>query len=321
MSNEPRMSNETPSELLSVRGLSIDFTMYGQGLKRKVLHPIKSLDVSVNNGEMLAIIGASGSGKSLLAHALLGVLPANATCSGTVTFKGERLTYKQLAAKRGTEMALVPQGINSLNPLMKVGQAVRECAKLAGCADPVKAQREAFKRYELEQHVEKLYPFEISGGMARRVLVSTAAVGKAELIVADEPTPGLQSELVIETLTHLRELADQGRAVIVITHDIEAAVKVADRVSVFHSGRSLITEKASAFSGDGSQLIHPYSKMLWKALPDRGFEPIDDELVLEAINDFDKAAMQDKLPKSLYRNGEITSAAATTAAQKLVETE
>lgn len=293
-------------ELLTVRNLSIDFTMYGQGLKRKVLNPIKSLDISVSNGEMLAIIGASGSGKSLLAHALLGVLPANATCSGTVTFKGKRLTYKELAAKRGTEMALVPQGINSLNPLMKVGQAVRECAKLAGCADPVKAQREAFKRYELAEHVEKLYPFEISGGMARRVLVSTAAVGKAELIVADEPTPGLQSELVMETLTHLRELADQGRAVIVITHDIEACVKVADRVSVFHSGRSLITERASDFTGDGSQLQHPYSKMLWNALPDRGFKPIDDADVMNAIKHYDDTKTEPHVTPVDKQNGDMT---------------
>lgn len=277
------MRFEKHEQLLSVRDMSIDFTMYAKGLKRKVLRPIESLDVDVASGEMLAIIGASGSGKSLLAHALLGVLPANATCSGRVVFKGERLTYKQLAAKRGKEIALVPQGINSLDPLMKVGEQVQRCAELAGVKDPVKAQRDAFRRYELADGVAKLYPFEISGGMARRVLVSTAAVGNAELIVADEPTPGLQLELVIETLTHLRELADQGRGVIVITHDIEAAVQVADRVAVFYEGESVATEFASDFTGDGSSLKHEYSKMLWKALPTRGFSPITDEQIKAAI--------------------------------------
>ncbi len=258
--------------LLEVRELSVSFTQYTRGLQQKTLRVITGLDVSIQPGEVLAVVGSSGSGKSLLAHAVLGILPGNANVTGSIHFAGEELTPKRQAALRGREITLVPQSVSYLDPLMKVGGHVRTGVKVG---DAVAAQRKVFNRYRLEQAVERLYPFQLSGGMARRVLVAGAVVSEAHLVIADEPTPGLHPAVVKETLAHLRELADEGRAVMLITHDIEAALAIADQIAVFYAGATVETAPAADFSEKGDLLRHPYSKALWRALPANGFTSID----------------------------------------------
>jgi peptide/nickel transport system ATP-binding protein len=110
--------------------------------------------------------------------------------------------------------------------------------------------------------------------MLRRVLVSTAVVSKAELVIADEPTPGLHPEVLAETLQHFRQLADEGRAVVLITHDIEAALQIADQIAIFYAGTTVEIAPVNDFTAGGENLRHPYSKALWHALPQNGFEPI-----------------------------------------------
>lgn len=122
--------------------------------------------------------------------------------------------------------------------------------------------------------MEKLYPFQLSGGMARRVLVSTAVLSGADVIIADEPTPGLDLEMALETLKIFRELADEGKAIVLITHDIDLAFHIADRVAVFYAGTTLEIADANDFLEGPEALRHPYSKALWKALPQNGFEPV-----------------------------------------------
>jgi peptide/nickel transport system ATP-binding protein len=108
--------------------------------------------------------------------------------------------------------------------------------------------------------------------MARRVLVSTAVVTQADLVIADEPTPGLHPDVVAETLNHLRELAQGGRGVILITHDIEAALQVADRVAVFYAGTTVEIAAAKDFAT--GNLRHPYTQALWRSLPQNEFVPV-----------------------------------------------
>jgi peptide/nickel transport system ATP-binding protein len=108
--------------------------------------------------------------------------------------------------------------------------------------------------------------------MARRVLVSTAVVSQADLLIADEPTPGLHPDVVKETLNHLRELADEGKAVILITHDIEAALQVADQVAVFYAGTTV--EIAAATDFPNRKIRHPYTQALWRSLPQNDFTPV-----------------------------------------------
>lgn len=259
------------SKLLGVHNLSVSFAQYEKGLQRRALGVVSDITLDVDEGEVLAIVGASGSGKSLLAHAILGLLPSNANVSGHITFRGDVVTEESLARLRGREIALVPQSVTHLDPLMKVGRQVRLGLDSSNAKE---AQREAFDRYGLSAAVDEMYPFELSGGMTRRVMVSTAVLSNASLLVADEPTPGLHEDIVDETLRHLKELADQGKGVVLITHDIASALKIAHRVAVFYAGTVVEVAPASDFTGDGSSLRHPYSRALWMALPQNGFAAI-----------------------------------------------
>jgi peptide/nickel transport system ATP-binding protein len=256
--------------LLDVQDLSVSFIQYAGGLRQTELKVITSLNAAVNPGEVLAVVGSSGSGKSLLAHAILGILPGNAIVSGSIFYAGEELTPKRQAALRGKEIALVPQAVTFLDPLMRVGSQVRTAVRNN---DPVSAQRQVFSRYQLAPYVENLFPFQLSGGMARRVLVSTAIVSGARLLIADEPTPGFDAKAIKETLVSFRELKDQGCAVILITHDLEIALAIADRIAVFYAGTTVEIAPVKDFDGKGENLRHPYSRALWRALPQNDFMP------------------------------------------------
>ena len=257
--------------ILSVKDLSVSFQMYDNGLEKYDLKVISNLTLDVRPGEIVAIAGSSGSGKSLLAHAVMGLLPENASISGEISYKGKALSQKDKEALRGKEMALVPQSVSYLDPLMKVGTQVRGTK---ADKEIIKAQREIFRRFHLDEKTEQLYPFQLSGGMARRVLVSTAVLSGADVIIADEPTPGLDLEMALEALKIFREMADEGKAVILITHDIDLAFNIADRIAVFYAGTTVEMADAKDFIEGVDALRHPYSKALWKALPQNGFEPI-----------------------------------------------
>lgn len=257
--------------ILSVKDLSVSFQMYDHGLEKYDLKVISNLTLDVCPGEIVAIAGSSGSGKSLLAHAVMGLLPDNASISGEISYKGNVLNQKDKETLRGKEMALVPQSVSYLDPLMKVGTQVRG---INADKEMIKAQREIFQRFHLDEKTEQLYPFQLSGGMARRILVSTAVLSGADVIIADEPTPGLDLEMALEALKIFRELADEGKAVILITHDIDLAFHIADRIAVFYAGTTVEMADAKDFIEGVDALRHPYSKALWKALPQNGFEPI-----------------------------------------------
>lgn len=268
LSNKPAPAT---APLLEVKDLSLSFVQYSRGLRQKMLRVISSLSLDIKPGEIMVVVGASGSGKSLLAHAILGILPANAHVEGSLRFRGEELTPRRQRQLRGRDMALIPQSVNFLDPLMKVGHQVRHAVR---GADPIKTQRQVFERYHLAPQVEELYPFQLSGGMARRVLVAMALVSGAGLIIADEPTPGLDSLVLEEALGHFRELADEGRAVMFITHDISTALGIADRIAVFYAGTTVEIAPVIDFADRGERLRHPYTQALWQALPQNDFTPL-----------------------------------------------
>ena len=261
----------TSEVILEVEELSVTFRQYDKGLLQKDLKVISSLNARVRRGEILAIVGSSGSGKSLLAHAILGILPKNAKVTGSIKYMGKEIDLARQEKLRGEEIVLVPQSVNFLDPLMKVGKQVRDAVR---GNDPKEAQQKVFKRYQLKPEVEHMFPFQLSGGMSRRILVSTAMVSGARLVIADEPTPGLDPKIIDEALSHFKRLAEEGCGVILITHDIETALKVADNIAVFYAGTTVEVAPAEDFSGDGSYLRHPYSRALWRALPQNDFIPI-----------------------------------------------
>lgn len=248
---------------LEIKNLSVSFLMYDRGVKKKALQVISDLNITLRAGEIHAIAGSSGSGKSLLAHAILGILPKNATTNGEMNWFGEPLTPALQKKLRGSRMVLVPQSVNYLDPLMRVGKQI--------CKDRSVAL-ETLKKYELDEKAARKYPFELSGGMARRALVATAAATDAKVIIADEPTPGLSPELAESAMARFRALADQGAAILLITHDLDLALRYADRISIFYAGTTVETAKASDFREE-DLLRHPYSKALWRAMPQNKFEP------------------------------------------------
>lgn len=257
--------------LLEIHDLSVSFRMYDAALEQKELQVISDLHLRVRPGEVVAVAGSSGSGKSLLASAILGILPSNASVKGHLHYKGQELTPQLQKELRSSRIALVPQSVNYLDPLMRVGRQADGHKK----PYPSRKRREIFTSLGLDDKVEKLYPFQLSGGMARRVLVSTALISDAELIVADEPTPGMSLQQALHALKMFRALADEGKAVILITHDIDLAFEFADRVAVFYAGTTVETAPAEDFRTGPEKLRHPYSRALWRALPQNGFAPIE----------------------------------------------
>lgn len=268
--------------LLQVEHLSVAFSMYdaqaGWSAQKQRHEVIHDMNVSVHAGEILAVVGASGAGKTLLADALMGLFEPNSYVEATVWFDGELQDAASLAQLRGKQIALVPQSVAALNPLMKVGKQIVEGGvtksgkSVRGEDKKMRTQkmRALFKHYGLEEGVEQLYPFELSGGMARRVLLCTALIEDPKLIIADEPTPGLDLELAVKAIDDFREFANQGGGVLLITHDIELALRVADRVAVFEGG-TVVEETAVANFASPDTLRHPFSKALWHALPEHDF--------------------------------------------------
>lgn len=252
--------------ILTVKNLSISFTRYGRGLSRFQMTAVQDLSFTVEPGQVAAVVGASGAGKSLLAHAIFHLLPRNSKVEGTILYDGSPLTEDRARGLRGREIALIPQGITYLDPMMRVGPQVRrggrDAAARARC-------REVLGRYGLGPEVEELYPFELSGGMARRVLIASAVAESPRLIVADEPTPGLDLRAAGRILGHFRELAGQGAGVLFITHDLELALTVADKLVVLREGRTVEEISSARFrSGEG---LHPYTRALWNAMPRNSF--------------------------------------------------
>ena len=259
---------EEKKVILDIKNLSVSFQQYDKGFARTDLDVIRDLNVTVHEGEMVAVVGSSGSGKSLLAHGILGILPYNGALGGTILYEGEELTQKRKEELRGNEIVLVPQRVAFLDPLMKIGPQIRKGKKDSASREKL---NRIFEGYHLKQEVHELYPFELSGGMNRRVLVSTAMMGNPRLVIADEPTPGLHMDMVRRVMSHFRELADQGAGVLLITHDLEQALEVADRVVVFYAGTTVEDASVLDFASEET-LRHPYSKALFRALPQNGFQ-------------------------------------------------
>ncbi|KKG12785.1 peptide ABC transporter ATP-binding protein [Methanosarcina sp. 2.H.T.1A.6] len=271
--------------LLKVEDLSLSFIQYASGLRQTELKVICNLSIEAYRGEILAVVGSSGSGKSLLAHAILGILPSNAKLDVKMEYNGKKLTQEIKEEIRGKEIALIPQATTYLDPLMRISNQVIGCVEEKNEGLMKKVQREVFQRYDLKPDVDRMFPHELSGGMTRRVLVSTAVMSSAKLIIADEPTPGLDEKTLNETLSYFKDMANKGCAVILITHDIEAALKISDKIAIFYAGTVLEVANVEDFKNNGENLRHPYTRALWNALPQnnfqaiKGHQPMQDEVI------------------------------------------
>ncbi|ROP42719.1 ATP-binding cassette domain-containing protein [Saccharothrix texasensis] len=267
------MTTAPATPLLDIRSLAVSFTQYERGLRRRTVTALSGMDLTTDRGELVALVGASGAGKSLLAHAVLGMLPPNAAESGTVRFDGVVLDPPARRDRAGHDIALLPQSVTFLDPVTPVGRQVRRSAELAGRTSPDVVARAALDGRGLGPEVHRQYPHQLSGGQVRRVLTAMALMGDPALVIADEPTPGLPPEAVRAALADLRRIADQDRAVVLITHDLAAALEVADRVVICRHGRTVDEARPADFRAD--DLTHPYTRALWHALPGNGFRLLE----------------------------------------------
>lgn len=262
--------------LLTVEHLTVAYRMYDPRARfwrpRRMHHNVlRDLTLSVHEGEILALVGASGSGKSVLADALMGLIDANAVASGEMWFDGHRVAPGDLGSLRGHGISLVPQGVSSLDPLMRVGEQVRGEARGADrrvrkedARRRMARQRELFEAYGLGPEVERMYPHELSGGMARRVLLMCALMEEPSLLIADEPTPGMDDESAAVAARDLRAFAQDGGGVLLITHDLDFALSVADRLAVFREG-TVVEETSVAAFRRAEALRDPYARELSRA--------------------------------------------------------
>ncbi|GAA3942860.1 ABC transporter ATP-binding protein [Actinoplanes auranticolor] len=261
------------SSLLAISDLTVRFR-----LPDATVHAVTGIDVTVAPGELLAVVGESGCGKSVLAHALLGLLPANAAVTGTALLHGDGAPIDLLTADdkilarsvRGRRIGLVPQSpATALTPVRTGRRLLEETLRAHGRpraeADTV-AAGVGLTPADLD-----LYPHELSGGMAQRLATALALAPDPPLLLADEPTSGLDRPLVDATLDVLRQRCDNGAAVILITHDLAAAQRVADSVAVMYASRIVEHRPAAGFFAGPR---HPYAHALLDALPDRAFAPI-----------------------------------------------
>ena len=252
--------------LLEVRDLRIAFS--GN-------EAVRGISFAIHRGETLGLVGESGSGKSATSLAMLRLLPASASISGSIRLDGEELLTlpeAQMRARRGRSMAMIFQEpMTALNPVMTVGRQIAE-AVLAHA--PKISRKEVRERVLQAMHEVSLpepqrrmddYPHQFSGGQRQRVLIAMALVNKPHLLIADEPTTALDVTVQAQILALLKRLREtHGLSMLFISHDLAVVAQVADRVAVMRHGE--IVEEAAA--GEIFACAkHAYTRNLLAAAP------------------------------------------------------
>ena len=256
--------------ILEVRDIAVEFPT-----REGTVNAVNGLDLTLNHGETMCLIGESGAGKSMTALAILQLLPyPGKLVRGDIFFEGQSLrTMKEndLRKIRGSEIALVSQDAKaSLNPIISVGTQMDEMLLAHTKMDKLEAREYSIELlYKMEipepKRIIDYYPFQLSGGMAQRVMLAMALSLRPKLLIADEPTSGLDVTLQAEMLLRLRKLKDEfGASILLITHDFGVVAQMADQVKVMYAGS--IVE-----SGTVEEIFkrprHPYTWGLFQALP------------------------------------------------------
>ena len=255
--------------VLSVRDLEVVFpTPDGD------VQAVRGVSWDVYEDEVLAIAGESGSGKSVSVMAAMGLLPATAQVSGSISYRGRdvlAMTEKELEQLRGSAISMVFQDpMTSLNPVMTVGAQIAEGVRIHQRTKTAIARSKAVELLDLvgipnaPQRVDS-YPHELSGGMRQRAMIAMAIANDPDLLIADEPTTALDVTIqaqVLDVLERAREAA--GSALVVITHDLGVVARTAHRLLVMYAGRTAETGMADdVFERPG----HPYTAGLLEAIP------------------------------------------------------
>ena len=257
---------------LMVENLSVEFRT-----RSGVVKALESVSFTVAKGETLAIVGESGSGKSVTAYAVMGILdPAGHVTGGNAMLGGLDLLAANASAMsevRGREIAMIFQNPRAaLNPIRSVGRQIADVLIRHGNVPRGEAPERAIDMLRAvgipdPSRRAKAYPFEMSGGMCQRVMIAIAIAAKPSLLIADEPTTGLDVTTQAVIMDLVSELASgSGMATIFITHDLALAAQRADRIAVMHAGHVI---ECAATRELFERPRHPYTAELIAATPDR----------------------------------------------------
>jgi peptide/nickel transport system ATP-binding protein len=260
----------TAQPLLDVKDLTVEFTT-----RRGIVKAVQQVDIQVGKGETLGIVGESGSGKSVTSYAVMRILDrAGKIAEGSVMFSGidvKAASEAEMRDLRGREISMIFQNPRAaLNPIRKVGDQIEDVLRQhvqATSSDRGEKAIEALEQVKIARPRERYhaYPFELSGGMCQRVVIALALACNPQLLIADEPTTGLDvttqkavMDLIVE-LTKRRSMST-----ILITHDLGLAAAYCDRVVVMEKGRVVETAKSADIFANPQ---HPYTKKLMRATP------------------------------------------------------
>ncbi|SDE81942.1 ABC transporter ATP-binding protein [Sporomusa acidovorans] len=257
--------------LLNIDRLRVTFTV---GPSR--LQAVNEVHLALAEKTKAAVIGETGCGKSVLAAAIVGILPANAHAQGKITWEDQPLSGRLLKSIRGKELSLIPQNpAGSLNPVFTAGFQVREALQKVKPRlhknDLYHATLELFHAagFARPETVYHAYPHQLSGGMAQRVLLAIATAGTPRLVIADEPTKGLDLDTRNQNVLLMHRILESS-ALLIITHDIEVAA-TCQAVIVMYAGEIVETGQAETIL---SKPRHPYTRQLLAAHPSQGLIPI-----------------------------------------------
>jgi len=270
--------------LLSVRGLNL--AINDQPI-------LEDLNFTIDAGEILGVIGESGSGKSMTAYSIMQLLPRGSIATGAITLEGKTLLNAPesvMCSVRGDEIGMIFQEpMTALNPLKTIGEQVAETILIHGKADKAAARtmaRDTLERVELPEHAFPLsrYPHELSGGQRQRVVIAMAIALRPRLLIADEPTTALDVTTQAEILQLLKRLVKEDNlGLMMITHDLAVVSSLADRIIIMRRGNILERGAARTLHRDKQ---HPYTTALFNAsrhVPTRDASTVDTDNVLLSV--------------------------------------
>ena len=259
--------------LLKITGLRVQFpTLEG------VVKAVNTVDLELEEGENLGLIGETGSGKTVLGMAIVRLLNG-AEVEGRIEYLGRdflKLNEVEMQKMRGKEISVIFQNpTTSLNPVLKVGEQIAESIRLNEGLDGTHAKNRAVQILEVvgisnALHWADRYPHQLSGGMAERVMIALGLACNPRLVIADEPTKGLDVKVKMRVVGVMREMC-KNKSLLLITHDLGAAAEICNRIAVMYGGEILELAKTEEIF---RRPFHPYTKGLLRSLPIMGLKPI-----------------------------------------------